>query len=531
MIVHNIEMILILFAFSISVTAIAKKAGKPYPISLVLVGAIVGLIPIWEGLEEMKNFFASEEVFRTAIIAVFLPALLGEAALKLSFRDIKDNRRPIILLAFGGTFIAFVVVGVLTYFALGLPLQTALVFGALMAPTDPVSVLSIFKSLGVTRRLAVIMEGESLLNDGLAVVIFKISAFSLASITALGSWGALAGLTMFLKVVVGGLIIGLSLGFILSRVIRFFDDYPLEIAISVVLFYGSYFIAEYFGLSGVIAVVAAGLVLGNYGAHIGMTPTTRLSISVFWDTLTLMANSLVFILVGLEISHINMAEHMVPVLVAIAFVFIGRSAAVYLSTVLTELTWAWKHILNWGGLKGSLSLALALSLPVGFAEREMVIALTFGVVFFSLVGQGLTIESLIQLLGVKKASPELKEFEVLSFELQQALKAEDELNRIKKEGKVAPQVYNEVNREIQQRIARVGERLANLYIEYPELLEEHKLAVRKKILFAEHQAVEELLAEGTVSQETGDKRKQSVIEQIEELEDDRDVDTPSIERQ
>jgi len=517
MIIHNIEMILILLTLSVAVTALAKKANKPYPIALVLIGAIIGLMPIWEVLEELRNFFASDEVFQTAIIAIFLPALLGEAALKLPFRDVKENRGPIISLAFIGTLLAYLVVGGLAHFVLGLPLQTALVFGALMAPTDPVSVLSVFKSLGVTRRLAVIMEGESLVNDGLAVVIFKISAFSLASIIGLGPLGGMIGLVTFFKVVVGGLLVGLSLGFILSRVIKYFDDYPLENAISVVLFYGAYFIAEYFELSGVIAVVAAGLVLGNYGYQMGMTPTTRLSISVFWDTVTLVANSLVFILVGLEIARINMAAHMVPILMAIVFVLAGRTVAVYISTVAFKLTWAWKHILNWGGLKGSLSLALALSLPAGFTGREMVIALTFGVVFFSLVVQGLTIAPLISAFGVRKTVKGLKDYERLTFELQQARAAEVELDHLHTEGRVSPQVFNNLETENTARMGKVNQQLEELYLNYPELLQEQEYVARKKLLYAEHHSVEKLLGEGALSQETGDERKRMVLERMEGL--------------
>lgn len=515
MVIHGIEMVFILLVLAIGVTALAKKAGKPYPIALVIIGAVIGLVPLWDILEELTKFFASDEIFRTAIITVFLPALLGEASLKLSIKDLQENRRPIIFLAFFGTFIAYIVIGGLAHIIMGLSLQTALVFGALMGATDPVSVLSVFKSLGVNRRLAVIMEGESLINDGVAVVIFKLSAFSLAAITALGPWGAVAGLASFLKVVIGGALIGLALGFLLSQLIRFYDDYPLENAFSVILFYGAYFIAEYFEVSGVIAVVAAGLVLGNYGRVIGMTPTTRLSISVFWDTITLVANSIVFILVGLEISRINMVEHIFPILTAILIVIIGRTAAVYLSTIRSNLPASWKYILNWGGLRGSLSLALALSLPPGFIGREMIIALTFGMVFFSLVVQGLTIAPLIRFFGVQTTVQGLADYENLSFDLQQALAAKKELMRMYAEGRVSPQIYNSLEEENKKRIDRIHRELNDLYLKHPDLLEEQEFSARNKLLYAEHQAVEKLLSEGVLSVETGEERKHQVLERME----------------
>lgn len=518
MVIHNIQLVFILLALSVAVTALAKRLNRPYPIALVTIGAVVGLMPVEGVLEEVRNFFASDEVFRTAVISIFLPALLGEASLKLSYSDITRNRRPIILLAFLGTLIAFAVTGGLSHYALGLPLQTALVFGALMAATDPVSVISIFKSLGVNRRLAVIMEGESLVNDGISVVLFKLSVFSLAYIFSLGLWGAAAGVAMFFKVVVGGTLVGLSLGFLISQIGRYFDDYPLENAFSVVLFFGAYIIAEQIEVSGVIAVVAAGLVLGNYGKVIGMSPTTRFSISVFWDTIVLAANSLVFILVGLEISHITIAEHIFQIPVAFVLVLLGRAAAVYLSTLGYKLPKSYKHIINWGGLKGSLSLALALSLPLDFAGRETIITLTLSVVFFSLFIQGLSVSPLIRIMGLQKTVSGLKEYEQLLFELQQAAAAGDELIRLYKEGRVSPQVFDKIEKENAERILAVNHRLRALYDKYPELLQEQEFHARKKLLYAEHLSIEKLLSEGILSEETGNERKHLVMEQMESYE-------------
>ncbi|MEW6182034.1 MAG: cation:proton antiporter [Bacillota bacterium] len=514
---HSLELFLILLALSIGVTALAKKADKPYPIALVLIGAVIGLAPVAGVFDELRDFFVSDEVFRTAIIAIFLPALLGEASLKLSFTSVNKNRAAIALLAVIGTFIAYLATGLLSMLFLGMTLQTALVFGALMAATDPVSVITVFKNLGVNRRLAVIIEGESLMNDGIAVVLFKLSVFSLAAIAAMGPWGAAAGPAMFIKVTAGGLVIGGSLGFIFSEIGRFFDDYPLENAFSVVLFYGSYFAAEYLGVSGVIAVVTAGLVLGNYGRTVGMTPTTRLSISVFWDTITLVANSLVFILVGLEVARIDMARHMNLIPVSILIVLVGRSSAVYLSTAVVKLPWSWKHILNWGGLKGSLSLALALSLPAGFSGRETLIALTFGVVFFSLIAQGLTIGPFIRLLGLQKTVKGLREYENLSFELQQALAAISELRRIQNRGQISPPVFSELEAKLTARVSTVNRELDELYAQHPGLLQEQLLNARRKLLYAEHQAIEKLLGEGILSTETGNLKKHLVIERMEEL--------------
>jgi CPA1 family monovalent cation:H+ antiporter len=403
------ELILLLLALAAAVTAIAKKINIPYPIVLVLVGVLLGVTDIG-ALEELKAFIVQDEVFHFAIIALFLPTLLGEATLKLPASHLQEAKRPILLLAILGTLLSYAVVGFLAYYWLDLPLEVAFVFGALMAATDPVSVISIFKSMGVDHRLETIMEGESLLNDGVAVVLFKISQASLAAYIAAGWGGIGTGVWEFARVSVGGVLVGGVLAWLFSQLVRLYDDYPLEIIFSMLLFYGSFFIAEHFHVSGVIAVVVAGVIFGNYGARIGMTEKTRIAIDSFWSVAALLANSVVFLMVGLEINRVELLANWPIILAAIGIVLIARSLSVYLPLLFHRQTSAkWQHVLNWGGLRGSLSIALALSLPHNFPGRETVLVLALGVVLFSLVVQGLTIKPLLQLLGVKREEPVVSE--------------------------------------------------------------------------------------------------------------------------
>ena len=385
--------ILWLFVMALVGTSLAKKMKFPYPIALVLLGTVVGTFSIFN---ELKLHFMDEDMFRKIVIDIFLPALIGEAALKLSFKKIKENSRAILSLAIGGTLISYLTTGLLIAYLLHWPLQVALVFGALMAATDPVSIISIFKSLGVNKDLAVTMEGESLANDGVAIVLFKLTVFSFALITSSGWMGIGIGVFEFLKVALGGAFIGGACGFIASRVVSHFDDYPLENSFSIALFYGTYFLSESLHTSGVIGIVVAGLVLGNYGRSIGMSEKTQQSIEVFWDTIAFIGNSLIFYLVGLEIQQMSLKHYWGYIIIAIVVTILSRSTAVYLSTIGTKMPTSWKHILNWGGLKGSLSIALAMSLPSNFPQREAIVVLTFGVVFFSLIVQGLTIGRLIK---------------------------------------------------------------------------------------------------------------------------------------
>lgn len=395
--------VLILLAISMGVIAIAKKVNQPYSIALVVVGLLLGLIHV-PVLEEAETFITQSNVFQAIIISLFLPILLGDATLKLPFSHLREQSKPVIALAFGGTLLSFLLIALAMYGLMGLPLIVSFTFAALMSATDPISVISIFKSLGVPKKIVTIIEGESLFNDGIAVVLFQISSIYLLTYMEMGWVGIGSGVLLFLKFSLGGIAVGAVLGFLFSQLIRFYDDYPLEIAFSMLLFFGSYFIAEHFHVSGVIAVVVGGLIFGSYGARIGMSETTKMNINSFWDVITLVANSLIFLMIGLEIKHIDFTDKWALIGASILIVLIGRTLAVYVSMkFLKSFPASWQVILNWGGLKGSLSIALALSLPTTFEGRDDILVLTFSVVLFSLLVQGLTIKPLVKKLGLGKS--------------------------------------------------------------------------------------------------------------------------------
>ncbi|WP_088007641.1 cation:proton antiporter [Indiicoccus explosivorum] len=391
--------ILILLAVAITVVGIARKLRQPDTIALVLVGLVLGLTS-FPFIDRAEAFITQSNVFQIIIISLFLPILLGDATLKLPFHHLYARRKTVVGMALGGTFLSFLIIGLGTYFLIGLPIAVAFTFAALMSATDPISVLSIFKSVGVSEKLSTIMEGESLFNDGIAVVLFQISSLYLLTYLEMGWAGLGSGIWLFLRFAVGGVLVGVILGFIFSQVIRFYDDYPFEIAVSALLFFGSFFIAEQLHVSGVIAVVAGGLVFGDYGAKIGMSEITERNINSFWDVISLIANSLIFLVVGLEIRNIDFTGQWGIIALAIALVIGARIVALFLSTMpAKELNRKERILLNWGGLKGSLSIALALSLPPDFEGRETILLLTFSVVLFSLIVQGLTIKPLIRKLG------------------------------------------------------------------------------------------------------------------------------------
>ncbi|WP_077623738.1 Na+/H+ antiporter [Sediminibacillus massiliensis] len=515
---HIFSIGLILVMIAAGITAIAKKFKQPYPIALVIVGAIIGLINV-PVLEPLKDFATEGEIFNFAIITLFLPALLGEAALKLPFSHLRENKTPIIALAFAGTLLSFIIIGFSSMWLLQLTLPAAFVFAAVMSATDPVSVLSIFKSVGVHKRLATIIEGESLFNDGLAVVLFNISAFYLLSYTELGLLGFGYGLWEFIKVVSLGLMIGGALGYAVSRLTKYFDDYPLEIIFSIILFYGAFLLAESVEASGVIAVVVSALILGNYGSKIGMSPTTKLNINNFWDVITLLANSIVFLMVGLEITRIDMTDKWGFIALAILLVLVARSAAVYTSLAfIKDVPASWKHTLNWGGLKGSLSIALVLSLPRDFAGREEVLIFAFSIVLFSLVLQGLSIKPLISWLGVNKKEKGYHEYEELIAQAHALKIAIFEVKKLEDNFMTTEIVTQEVLSQYKQQLDTLQTKIEELYNKYPELKQKQMNTLKKHSLYAQHEAIEHLLTEGIISPEVAEQEIGKITNKLVEME-------------
>lgn len=510
---------LILVMLAAGITAIAKKLKQPYPIALVIVGTIIGLINI-PALEPLKEFITEGEIFNFVIITLFLPALLGEAALKLPFSHLKQNKGPILVLAFGATLLSFLIVGFSTIWLLDFSIPTAFVFAALMSATDPVSVISIFKSVGVNKRLAIVIEGESLFNDGLAVVLFKISAFYLITYLDLGVVGAGYGLWEFIRVISLGLIIGGALGYGFSKLTSYFDDYPLEIIFSIILFYGSFILAEEIHASGVIAVVVAALIFGNYGAKIGMSPTTKLNINNFWEVTALLANSIVFLMVGLEITRINLTNKWGYIFLAILIVLIARSIAVYGSLLLTKnFPTSWKHVINWGGLKGSLSIALVLSLPRDFPGREDILIIAFSVVLFSLVIQGLSIKPLLSFLGVNNKDEGFKEYEELIARGHRFETAITEINTIRKNLCITETAAKEVITQYEQELSLLQTNMEKLFKKYPSLKEKQQTILQKHALYAQHEAIDKLIKEDIISNEVAEHEHNEITDKIVKLED------------
>jgi len=391
----TVEIALILLLVIFAVAVLVERVKLPYTVALVL----AGLLGFQRGFHDIH-------LTPDLILLVFLPALLFEGAYHIRARRLRDNALPIGLLAVPGVLISAGVTGALAHFALGLPWATALLFGALIAPTDPIAVLSLFRTMGAPRRLAVIVEGESLFNDGAAIVLFQV----ILAVVVTGALDPVAGPLRFLISLAGGFGVGALVGYVGSRLMRAVDNPQAQVAATVVAAYGAYLLADALTFSGAIAVVVAGLIFGNYGATSGVSPRTVFALGATWNFLGFVANSIIFLLIGIELDPPTLARNWWVIVIAFLAALVGRAVAISLLLPWLrgkqEIPWRYQPALLWGGLRGAVSLALALSLPLTlangapFPERGLLQTVAFGVVGASLLLQGLTMGRVVRALGL-----------------------------------------------------------------------------------------------------------------------------------
>jgi CPA1 family monovalent cation:H+ antiporter len=501
---HEVEIVLASLLLAVAVLGAAARAvGIPYPIVLVLGGLGLGFVP------GLPRVVLPPEL----VLVIFLPPLLYSAAFFANLRDLRADLRSICFLAIGLVLVTAAVVGAIAHAIVpGLPWAAAFALGAIVAPTDPVAATTIARRLGVPRRLVTLIEGESLLNDGTALVLYRIAvgaavggSFSIGE----AGWDFVAGGA-------GGIAIGLIAGWVIAEVRRRIDDVPVEVTISLLSGYAGYLPAERLGCSGVLAAVTTGVYLGWRAPGIS-TARMRLQGYAIWEILVFLLNALLFVLIGLQLRVVldGLAGRSAATL-------LGQGAAVSAAVIVTRIAWllstphliraldrrpsqaarriGWRSrmVVAWSGMRGSVSLAAALALPAAFPERHLVIFLTFTVILTTLVLQGLSLPLLIRRMGIRDDGGDADE-ELLGRRrsVDAALARLDELEALEW---TRPDTVERMRGLYEYRRRRFADRTEDDGEDYETRAHRYQKMVRD-VLAAQHAAIVELRNRGEISNE------------------------------
>lgn len=385
----SIERIEILLLIAAVVAMLARRLHVPYSVGLVFAGIALALLPFSPNIALTKQL----------VFTAFLPPLIFEAAFQLRWRELRKDLPVILTLATVGVVLSAAATAIGMHYLAQWTWISAIVFGVLIAATDPVSVIATFKDLKVPGRVRLLVEAESLFNDATAAV-----AFTIALILASGQGIGVIGISKTLVIMIAGSIVcGAVVAAVALLLTGATDDHLVEITFTTVAAFGSFLLAEHFHLSGVLATLTAGLIIGNVG-HLAIAAETREAVEGFWEYAAFVANSLIFLLIGMRLANQDYELMLLPALIAIVIVTLGRALAIYPLSLLfarskLRIKSQHQHVLFWGGLRGALALALALGLPPDMQGREAIITVAFAVVAFSIFVQGLTIKPLLRRLG------------------------------------------------------------------------------------------------------------------------------------
>jgi CPA1 family monovalent cation:H+ antiporter len=372
------------------VAMLTRRLRLPYSVGLVVAGIFMATLP----------FAPRASLTQDLIFTALLPPLLFEAAFNLHWNQLRRDSSVIVVLATLGVVLSACVTALGMHYLANWPWLGALVFGVLIAATDPVSVIATFKEAKAQGRVLVLIEAESLFNDGTAAVVFGVVVAIAAGhhLTFLDIAG------MLLKTIGGGILCGTAVALGALLLAGRTDDHLVEITFTTIAAYGSFLLAHHFGLSGVLATITAGLVMGNVKSVGTISERGKEAVQAFWEYGAFVANSLVFLLIGMGMHEENFVGIWLPAVIAIALVTLGRTVAIYpccflFSRSSLSVTMKHQHILLWGGLRGAVALALALGLPPEIPQRKEIVTISFAVVAFSVFAQGLTITPFLRRMG------------------------------------------------------------------------------------------------------------------------------------
>lgn len=511
-----VETLIILLLVATAVALITRWLKIPYVIGLVLAGLAISK----EALPESLGL--NPEV----ILNLFLPILIFEAAINTDISRLRSTLKPILLLAGPGVVFSAAITASFIKFGLNFSWITACAVGVILTITDTVSVIAAFRTVTIPKRLSSLVEGESLFNDGIALVLLSL----IRTLHIEGSFSVREGFEQILIACVGGSLLGLGLGYLCVGLFQQLDDELSNILLTVAVSLGTFQIGQSLDVSSAIAVMTAGLVIGNLGFR-QTSASARVTLLNFWEYAGFGVNTFLFLLVGIEIELFTLLTTLWATLLTILFYQIGRICTIYpflffLNFFDRPFPLRWQHVLILGNVKGSLSMAMALTLPYTLPGRSEVITLVFSTVFVSLVGQGLSLPSLIKQLQLSKPSQTKEQMETLQLNLIASKAAQQELASLLNSGSLPKSLYKELFATYQVKIAVSEQELRNLYnsplIDELEKVEENSYldGLRRRLYLAEKGAVNDAARKGLLSEELAQSYVKSLNEKLLSLKDD-----------
>jgi len=511
-----VTVLIVLLLVATGVALVSRRLRIPYIAGLVLAGlAITELLPHRIRLDS------------ALIFNLFLPILLFEAALNTDISRLRTTIKPIALLAGPGVLLCAGITSVLLRLELGLDWIPASLVGVILSITDTALVIAVFKEVSVPHRLVTLVEGESLLNDDVALVLFSLILTAYTT----GSLSPLHVIQEFLFVIIGGALVGIALGYLSIGLLRQADDPLGSILLTVAIALGAFQAGQFLHVSGVVAVVVAGLIVGNFEHSQVTSASTQVTLFSFWEYAGFGVNTFIFLLIGLEIKVTTLWQTLPGILLAFIAYQVGRALTVYPLLALVPLfdrpiPMRWRHVLFVGNIKGSLSTALALSLPARLPGREQLIAIVLGIVLLSLVGQGVTLPWIVQRLKLTYRSESYHQIEELQAQLMTAKAAQDELDGLFKSGVLAKAIYEEMRSTYQVQVAASERTLRDIYNQRSEFSRESRSdrtkldAIRRQLLLAEKGALNDALRRRILSEDVVHERIKTINGKLLKLEDD-----------
>jgi monovalent cation:H+ antiporter, CPA1 family len=495
---EQLESFMVVFGVGAAVAIGAKRAGVPYNVALVVIGLVLVFADV------LPHAPLDPEV----VLVAFLPVLVFEAALFADADSLKAAARPILALAVPGVALSLVATAGVAMFAVGLPFSVALLLGALLAITDTVSVLLAFRSTRVPHRLAAIMEGESLFNDGTALVLVALTS----TVVATGHFDLATTTRALLLAMGGGLAVGAAFGAVGGVVLQRTPDHLTGILASTVLVFGASLVSERVHASPVIAVVVAGLIVGRAARRV-LEPSRVLALQGFWEVAGFGINVLLFLLVGMQIDARMLLTEAVTILFAVIALHAGRAVAVYgcfavLRAIHKDVVpLRWQHVMVFGNIKGALSMAAVLALPSGLPYRARLVAIVFGVTFVTMLTQALPFRRVLMLLGVTLSSNDA--YDMARARLIAARRGQAELDGLLATGLLARGDHAE-RHAVFQRVIIVAEAA----LRTPEADAADDELIEAAILNAQKAALADAARRGLVAAETAEREITNIDRQL-----------------